>query len=227
MQVLQLPELSNLSEYIQKHLDTYATEVLLTTNEIKFYVTQSWLAAYSSKVGQVPNMHLNSMLTGSVCISEKGTQISFADGRNDVFPGIDFPYTTIPFAFSTFEQGKLSLWPSKVPYTVQPNQGDTDQVVDGMVAALLTHVGLVVLVLVQVKELTLQILSPQYNNSLSGIQCSFNIACNCICCNSTWVGTVGEQCTYQHCKASRALYRWGVAGAWCRLKKRMRRMTDN
>ena len=126
VQVLQLPELSNLSEYIQKHLDTYATEVLLTTNEIKFYVTQSWLAAYSPKVGQAPNMHLNSMLTGSVCISEEGTQISFSDGRNDVFPGVDFPYTTIPFASSAFEQGKLSLWPSKVPYTVQPNQGDAD-----------------------------------------------------------------------------------------------------
>ena len=56
-QVLQMPEMSNLAEYIQKHLDTYATEVLLVTNEIKLYVSQSWLAAYSSKVGQVPNMH--------------------------------------------------------------------------------------------------------------------------------------------------------------------------
>lgn len=120
-QVLQMPEMSNLAEYIQKHLDTYATEVLLTTNDIKFYVSQSWLAAYSPKVGQVPNMHLNSVLTGSLCVSDEGTQISFADGRNEVFPGVDFPYTTVPFASSTFEKGKLSLWPSKVPYTVQPN----------------------------------------------------------------------------------------------------------
>ncbi len=120
-QVLQMSEMSNLAEYIQKHLDTYATEVLLTTNDIKFYVSQSWVAAYGPKVGQAPNMHFNSVLTGSLCISDEGTQISFADGRNDVFPGVDFPYTTIPFASSTFEKGKLSLWPSKVPYTVQPN----------------------------------------------------------------------------------------------------------
>ena len=127
-QVLQLPEMSNLAEYVQKHLDTYATEVLLVTNEVKLYVSQSWLTAYGPKVGQVPNMHFNSILTGSLCVSEKGTQISFSDGRNDIFPGVDFPYTTIPFAYSTFEQGKLSLWPSKVPYTVQPNMNSNSMV---------------------------------------------------------------------------------------------------
>ena len=48
-QVLQLPEMSNLAEYVQKHLDTYATEVLLVTNEVKLYVSQSWLTAYGPK----------------------------------------------------------------------------------------------------------------------------------------------------------------------------------
>jgi len=125
-QVLQMSEMSNIAEYIQKHLDTYATEVLLVTNDIKFYVTSSWLAAYGPKVGQAPNMHFNSIITGSLCVSEYGNQISFSDGRSDVFPGLDFPYTTIPFASSIFEKGKLSLWPSKIPYTIQPNRTDED-----------------------------------------------------------------------------------------------------
>ncbi len=125
-QVLQLSELSNLLEYIQNHIDTYATEVLLTTNDVKFYITQSWLSRYGNGVGQRPNMHLNSLLSGSLCVSEEGTQISFSDGRNDIFPGIDFPYTTVPYASSQFEKGKLSLWPSKIAYTVPPNSSNED-----------------------------------------------------------------------------------------------------
>lgn len=128
-QVLKLPDLQGLKEYIQLHVDRYKEDVLRATDDVQFYVSQSWVSKYNAGDGQVHNMHMNSVLTGCIDVTEgEGESIFYADGRNEVFPGLEFPYNAIPFSVSEYRQGKVTLWPSRIPYTVPPNKLSTEVV---------------------------------------------------------------------------------------------------
>ena len=118
--VLENEGFSDIKAYILKHINVYAEEILQVTKDVEFYISSSWISAYEPGIGQAPNYHHNSVFTGSLCISEEGAPINFNDGRQFLFPGIDFPYVTIPHAKSEHEAGKLSLWPSKIAYMINP-----------------------------------------------------------------------------------------------------------
>jgi len=128
--ILDTPGMEKLHEYVSTHINNYAHEVMQVTDDITFYITQSWVTVSQTGVGQQMNMHLNNILTGMMFISpeEGGESIYFADGRNEVFPGIDFPYKQIPYSAVQYTPGRLAIWPSKVPYSVPPNKCQEDRV---------------------------------------------------------------------------------------------------
>ena len=122
LQILQREELSSLSQWIQGHINNFAHDVYTITNDVEFYITDSWVNHLMPGAEHVMHSHSNSIISGVLFIGTEGNNqpLYFGTDINEVFRGFEFPYNDMQYENVNHEDGKLVMFPSKVAHGVPP-----------------------------------------------------------------------------------------------------------
>jgi len=131
--VLEDEHFSGLRKFIQGHINNYVYNALDLTDDVQFYITQSWLV-YNNEMSSVfRHVHTNSLLSGSFYIQGEYCPISFHN--KDSLPFSRFQFQSKKFNASnsniwrvTNENGKLLLFPSDLEHSVEPNESKLQRI---------------------------------------------------------------------------------------------------
>jgi uncharacterized protein (TIGR02466 family) len=129
--ILDLPELQNLKNWLQKNIEIYFYKVLKVDNIEKIYITQSW--SNVSKEGQKHHTHLhsNSVVSGVMHFDDNDANINFlSDGLPYLFA---FNFKENNFLNSQkwslpTKKYSLLLFPSKLMHDVDIQKRKTDRI---------------------------------------------------------------------------------------------------
>ena len=132
--ILKSKELRGLKNFIEKHIDFYAHDLLKVSRKYKFYITQSWFNINRKGEDHHTHWHANSLISGVFYIAGDECPIYFENYRKCVFgDGYDVEVEEaneynghswwVPN--SNF---KLLLFPSHVKHFVLPNESDTPRI---------------------------------------------------------------------------------------------------
>jgi uncharacterized protein (TIGR02466 family) len=122
--VLNLPELSRIKNFIQEHLDHYAKNVMCIENRI--HPTISWLNKNQKGTAHYRHYHVNSILSGVFYFTEDPAPITFHNEKNFSY----LPLKWNPVRYNQFNSTKsdaqvkkdiLLIFPSFVEHSVMPN----------------------------------------------------------------------------------------------------------
>ncbi len=127
--ILDRPELSNLKDYIQKNLNTYAHEVMRIQDSCEFYITQSWINFNKKGMWHLTHTHQNSIISGCFYIAGGNCPITFFHSSSPRFGmggGFDFQYKDHNIYNSQSwwlnnENGRVVIFPSWVQHQVAVN----------------------------------------------------------------------------------------------------------
>jgi uncharacterized protein (TIGR02466 family) len=123
--VLELPELLNLKNYIQNHINVYKNQILQAREEIEIYITQSWVTFSKKDEYHHKHDHPNSYLSGVFYIDNVNSMTQF-ERRNTIFPVEITPYKQFNiyncgmFAIPQ-ENNNLILFPSSMEHCTLGN----------------------------------------------------------------------------------------------------------
>lgn len=130
--VLQNPEFSNISKFIQESIDSYLKNIYAPCEDVSLRITQSWLNY--SKPGQWHHKHAhpNSFISGVLYMkaAKESDKIHF---YNEDFRQIDLPTTNFNVYNSRswwlpVETGCLMMFPSSLTHSVLPVQGPDERI---------------------------------------------------------------------------------------------------
>lgn len=119
--ILKLPELKRLSDFVQKSIEEYITEIYNPKHDVRPVVTQSW--ANYTKPGQYHHKHShpNSFVSGCVYVAAKGDRIYFYKEQYQQIKLVTDnynPYNSESWWFEVNE-GDVILFPSSLTHMVQ------------------------------------------------------------------------------------------------------------
>tara|TARA_R100001510_G_scaffold37692_1_gene34027 strand:+ start:6266 stop:6895 length:630 start_codon:yes stop_codon:yes gene_type:complete len=129
--LLEEDYLSDLKNHIQKHINIFGYEFFKITNDIQFYITQSWCNFNSKGQAHHLHKHSNSFFSGTYYIKGE-TPITF---RKDIesFQNFEFDFTESNSFNSSnchipIKEGRIILFPSVLSHFVEENRFDTQRV---------------------------------------------------------------------------------------------------
>ena len=132
--VLKSKELRGLKNFIEKHIDFYAHDLLKVSRKHKFYITQSWFNINRKGEDHHLHYHANSLISGVFYIAGDECPIHFSNSRKCVFgDGYDVEIEENN-EFNVLDwwvpntNFKLILFPSHVLHYVPPNDSDTPRI---------------------------------------------------------------------------------------------------
>jgi len=123
---------SVLNKTIKKHLNIYFHDVLMASDDIEIYVTQSWLNINKSGEFHHGHTHPNSFVSGTfyyqvddktgdfVCSANEYTPIEYEKKGYNILNSNVWKFTP--------KQYELFLFPSRVTHKVEANQSSTTRV---------------------------------------------------------------------------------------------------
>jgi uncharacterized protein (TIGR02466 family) len=135
--VLENDVLIELKSALQNNINFFAYEVLGVSNQIQFYITNSWIMKHEPENWAQQHFHNNSLLTGIYYfdVSENSGAITFSKDRsitNTLPPMFDFSYSK-ETTFNTKsmniipKNGDLILFPSHLLHSVDHNKSEKDR----------------------------------------------------------------------------------------------------
>lgn len=130
--LLNVPELQNIKEYCQKHINHFFNEILEFEDEL--LITQSWIARNSRGTRHAFHKHTNSILSGSFYFKvQEDTPLIF-DGKNvnKITDGIGLVHksgvpTDHPVGVPVKDKSLL-LFPSMIDHGVPFNEHEEDRI---------------------------------------------------------------------------------------------------
>jgi uncharacterized protein (TIGR02466 family) len=128
--VLNRPEFADIREFIQEKIDNYLHEVYAPKNDLKIYITQSWLSWLKPGQEFHKHYHQNSLVSGCLYLNADRNQDAFKLHKEEyqqIYIPVDneklnkwnTQVATIPV-----NTGDLILFPSKLHHSVSPTQGE-------------------------------------------------------------------------------------------------------
>lgn len=124
--VLRLPELKELKNYIQKHLDYYWNEIVKAKNS-ELYITQSWTNYTKTGENHHHHVHQNSILSGVFYLNDGDENINLYNS-NTIFrvsPELKEynVYNSNSWSIPTLKN-KLIIFPSDIRHDVENQKLD-------------------------------------------------------------------------------------------------------
>jgi len=127
--------LYNLKEFCEQHIKTYVKEIINPTEELDFYITQSWLNVTKPGGSHQIHSHTNSIISGAFYIqTDVGQTITCYDTHKNNQPIIDLEVKELNLWNSNvFDFGvtnnQLLLFPSWLDHGVPQNKKQTKDVI--------------------------------------------------------------------------------------------------
>lgn len=132
--VLDHPEFGDIRRIVMEEINLYAREILGVSENIEFYITNSWINVYRRGEQAGAHMHHNSLLSGVLYLkaTDAGGDIVF---HRDVQSLVPFPpaldldmesfniYNCKSWSYRP-KTNDICLFPSVVSHSVEPNDSD-------------------------------------------------------------------------------------------------------
>tara|TARA_Y100000592_G_C5448944_1_gene307640 strand:- start:320 stop:937 length:618 start_codon:yes stop_codon:yes gene_type:complete len=127
--ILKRKELKNIKNFLEKSCNEYLKKIICPKNEIKLYITQSWLNYTEKNQFHHQHTHPNSIVSGVLYINcnTKYDKILFTNSKDfqQIIPEIEeyniWNSTTWWFSVSS---GDLIMFPSSTTHQVETKKGD-------------------------------------------------------------------------------------------------------
>jgi uncharacterized protein (TIGR02466 family) len=133
--ILKRPEFKKIKKFIEDCCQDYLEKIICPKNDIKLYVTQSWLNYTEEKQYHHKHAHPNSVVSGVLWLSsdKKNDNIKFFDGKEykPISPQIDDTKFNIWNSSSWWfavEIGQVALFPSSTTHQVETKKGSNTRV---------------------------------------------------------------------------------------------------
>ena len=125
--ILNRPEMSNIKEFVEKSIDDYVDKIVKPIDDIKVYLTQSWIN-YTEKNGfHHKHSHPNSYLSGTLYLSadEATDTVTFRQERQEAI-AVKSRLTKLnsPGWSYKVKSGIIMIFPSTTLHEVQKAKGD-------------------------------------------------------------------------------------------------------
>ena len=133
--ILNRPEFKKIKKFIEDCCQDYLEKIICPKNDIKLYVTQSWLNYTEEKQYHHKHEHPNSVVSGVLWLNsdKKNDNIKFFNGKGykQISPVIDdtkFNIWNSSTWFFPVETGQLALFPSSTTHQVETKKGNNTRV---------------------------------------------------------------------------------------------------
>ena len=124
--ILEYEETENLKKFIMDHLNNYVHTVLQITDDVEFYITESWVNCLEPQRQHPIHTHGNSIISGVLFIlpeeSKGASPLVFGRDYHETFRGFEFPYKQMDYPYVLHEQGKVVIFPSSAAHAVPENR---------------------------------------------------------------------------------------------------------
>ena len=132
-QVLELPWLSELKNFIQQHVHRYTDKFIDNSNDnYQFNICSSWITRAKKTECHNFHKHLTSMISGVVNITPENTTV-FSRESIGPFPFFSFEYKNPSISFAEKlsihqeRSGCILMFPSDICHAAPPHEGDHDR----------------------------------------------------------------------------------------------------
>jgi uncharacterized protein (TIGR02466 family) len=133
--ILNRKEFKNIKKFLDKHCKDYLDTVICPKDNIKIYITQSWLNYTDANQYHHRHEHPNSVVSGVLYFDSdiKNDKILFVDskGYQQIKPKIDdtkFNLWNSGTWFFPVETGNLFMFPSSTTHQVETKQGNNTRI---------------------------------------------------------------------------------------------------
>ena len=133
--ILNRPEFKKIKKFIEDCCQDYLEKIICPKNDIKLYVTQSWLNYTEEKQYHHKHEHPNSVVSGVLWLNsdKKNDNIKFFEGKGykQISPQIDNTKFNIWNSSSWWfavETGQVALFPSSTTHQVETKKGSNTRV---------------------------------------------------------------------------------------------------
>ena len=133
--ILNRPEFKKIKKFIEDCCQDYLEKIICPKNDLKLYLTQSWLNYTEEKQYHHKHEHPNSVVSGVLWLNsdKKNDNIKFFDGKGykQISPEIDNTKFNICNSSSwwfTVETGQVALFPSSTTHQVETKKGSNTRV---------------------------------------------------------------------------------------------------
>jgi len=135
--LLNTPQLKNLKEKINKHIQVFMYEKLKVSPKMKFKILNSWGIKLVKGDYALSHNHANSLISGIMYLktTEKGGSLTFHKNSSwhNIFPPcvkaeyVEYNLTTGEDFTVVPKPGSIILFPSSLNHSVAQNQSDEDR----------------------------------------------------------------------------------------------------
>jgi len=129
--VLESDHFKKVKEYVEQHLKQYVHEILQITDDVEFYITESWINCLEPGKQHPIHTHANSLISGVLFLlpeeSKLASPLVFGTDSHEVFRGFEFPYKVMDYPYILHEQGKLVIFPSSTAHAVPYNRDELER----------------------------------------------------------------------------------------------------
>ena len=132
--ILNRPEFKKIKKFIEACCQDYLEKIICPKNDIKLYVTQSWLNYTEEKQYHHKHEHPNSVVSGVFYFDsdkEKDKILFSNTGYKQIVPAIDdtkFNLWNSSTWFFPVETGDLFMFPSSTTHQVETKQGNNTRI---------------------------------------------------------------------------------------------------
>ena len=132
--ILNKKEFKNIKKFLDKHCKNYLDTVICPKENIKLYITQSWLNYTEANQYHHKHEHPNSVISGVLYFDSdiKNDKILFSkSGYQQIKPEIDntkFNLWNSSTWFFPVKTGKLIMFPSSTTHQVETKQGKNTRI---------------------------------------------------------------------------------------------------
>jgi uncharacterized protein (TIGR02466 family) len=132
--ILNRKEFKNINKFLEKHCQNYLDTIICPKNNIKLYITQSWLNYTEKDQYHHQHAHPNSVVSGVLYFDsdkEKDKILFSNTGYKQIVPTVDdtkFNLWNSQTWFFPVETGDLFMFPSSTTHQVETKQGDNTRI---------------------------------------------------------------------------------------------------
>ena len=133
--ILNKKEFKNIKKFLDKHCKDYLDTVICPKNNLKLYITQSWLNYTNTNQYHHQHTHPNSVVSGVLYFDSdiKNDKILFSHPvpYRQISPEIDktkFNLWNSDSMFFPVKTGNLFMFPSSTTHQVETKQGDNTRI---------------------------------------------------------------------------------------------------
>jgi len=130
--ILKSPEMKNIFEYVSHGVRFYAHTVLSVTDDVEFYITQSWINWTETGQSHHEHAHPNSIISGVfyIDVDDQHDRIHFINDKYDRIHLLKkevTPWNTVNCSFET-KIGQMMLFDSSVVHCVEPTTSKSTRI---------------------------------------------------------------------------------------------------